>query len=355
MKKISILNLLILFTVSIFAQENKFEEISLVPHTSPKDQARAGTCWSFSTVSFMEAEVLRITEKEFDLSETFAVYYAYLNKADIYVKFHGNHTFGQGGQAHDVIDVVTEYGMVTEEAYPYANKDHTQLEKDLKNYLDSILKLDTLPRQWVVDYKSILDKSLGVPPSTFEYEGKEYTPKDFTKDILKFDADNYIELTSYNHHDFYTQFVLEVPDNWSLDMYYNVPIEILISTMINAVKNSYTIVWDGDVSEEGFSKDGTAKMISKKGGKYMTMSAQPHRQMLFDRHFSTDDHLMHIVGLFQENVKKLYFKVKNSWAEYPPYDGYHYMSEDYMKYKTVAILIHKDALSNETKTKLNIK
>lgn len=349
MKKLSIIAILLLIVGFANAQPENFKEIAIVKTTVPKDQAKAGTCWSFATTSFVETEVLRITGEEFDLSENFSVYYSYINKAKMYVRLQGLHQFGQGGQAHDVLDVISEYGLVTEEAYPYKNKDHTQLEKDLKSYLDSVISLDTLPRVWMAGYKKILNDALGTPPTSFEYNGKQISAKNFVKDILKFNTNDYVEVTSFSHHPFYQQFVLEVPDNWSMGLYHNVPITDLLAIMENGITNGYSIDWDGDVSEEGFAvRKGLAYFTKKgKGGGMRAISEQPYRQRLFDRQFTTDDHLMHAVGLYTDAAGEKQYLIKNSWGKYPPFDGYLYMSEEYVKYKTVAILVHKDAIPEE--------
>ncbi|MBN2894119.1 MAG: aminopeptidase [Bacteroidales bacterium] len=356
MKKISFFLLLSFFVTFAYSQPEGFTAITKVKTTPPKDQARAGTCWSFATVSFIETEVLRITEKEFDLSETFPVYYAYLDKAEMYIRLQGLTNFGQGGQAHDVMNVIKEYGIVPEAVYPYTNKDHTKLEKKLKNYLDSILKLDSIPRKWIDGYQKILDKGLGVPPTKFTFEGKDYTPRSFVTQVLEFNPNNYIELTSFNHHEFYQEFALEVPDNWSRDLYYNVSLDDLMKIIEEALMNGYSVDWDGDVSEKTFdTKTGMATLEGKGGNKKMQVLApQSFRQTLFDRQFTTDDHLMHAVGIFKGPFGGKFYLIKNSWGEYPPFDGYIYMSEDFVMYKTIAILVHKDAIPELIKEKLKI-
>ncbi len=355
MKKIPLLFILLTLISFSFSQNAKLNQVAKVETTKPKDQARAGTCWSFATVSFIETEVLRNTGKEFDLSENFTVYYAYINKAIIYVRKQGKHNFAQGGQAHDVFDVIKKYGIVPDEAYPYKNKNHTKLETDLKYFLDSIVKLDTLPRFWLDDYKKILDNSLGVPPTNFEYEGQKYTPKTFLLDVLKFNTDDYIEITSFSHQEFNTQFVLEVADNWSLDLYYNVTISDLMAIIDNALKNNYSVAWDGDVSETGFNTEtGFADLKGENGQKIKVMVPQALRQMMFDQLQTTDDHLMHCIGLFTDEKEQKYYLIKNSWGSYPPFDGYLYMSEDFVMYKTIAIMVHKQAIPQKIKEKLGL-
>ncbi len=355
MKKYLLLSLFLFLFICSYAQPEGFKEISKIKTTSVKDQAKAGSCWAFSAVSFIEAEVLKNTNKKFDLSENYTVYYAYIDKAVMFIRFHGNYQFSQGGQAHDVMNVIEKKGIVPESVYPYKLKDHSSLEKELKNYLDSIIKLDTMPDIVLKGYKDILNKHLGKPPSVFKYKGKNYTPTDFCSEILKFDVDNYIELTSFIHKKFYKPFVLEIPDNWSLDMYYNIPINEFKDVMETAHINGYSFVWDGDVSDPGFkAKKAIAHYVPDKN-LTVSISEQPYRQILFNKHLTTDDHLMHSVGLYKNHEGVNYYLIKNSWSEnYGPYDGYLYMSESYMTYQTIAIMINKNAIPENIQQKLNL-
>lgn len=350
-QNISFLLVFMAFYGMLFPQAPKYNEVFLVKNTKPKNQARAGTCWSFSTTSFVESEVLRKTNEEFDLSDNFAVYYSYINKAILYVRLNGNNTFSQGGQAHDVLDVIREYGMVTEKAYPYKSKDHSKLEKELKEYLDKIISEKITPLNWLIGYKEILDRELGVPPTTFEYNKKEYTPLQFVKEVLQFSCDDYVELSSFIHHPPFSEFILEVPDNWSKADYYNVPIDDMIKIFNYALENEYSIVWDGDVSEDGFSKE-KADIVGDKS--VVTDDIDVLRLSLFDQKITTDDHLMHLVGLSTDQNGNEFYLIKNSWGEYEPYKGYLYMSKKYIKLKTVAILLNKNAIPNDIKQRLRI-
>ncbi len=338
-----------------YSQPKDFKEVYLTKNTEVKDQEQAGTCWSFATTSFIESEVLKESGQTYDLSEAYFAYFGYVNKAIIYVRLHGLHNFGQGGQAHDVIDVVREYGIVPESVYPYSLTNHDNLEKSLKSYLDTLVKQDTIPYDWMNGYVDILNSYMSAPPSSFEIGGNKYTPKQFAEEVLKFNPDNYVEITSYSHKPFYNQFVLEVPDNWALASYYNVNIDDLMQIINNALKNGYSVDWDGDVSERGFlGRRGLAFVTEQEMLEADKLSIQKYRQLLFNSQLTTDDHLMHLVGLYKDADNKDQYLIKNSWGAYGPYSGYLFMSADFVKLKTVAILVNKSALPADIKAKLKI-
>lgn len=352
MKRISAFLVLVLAFNFAFAQKKvDLQKIDSVKTTSVKNQERAGTCWDFATISFIETETLKKINKEFDLSENYIVYYAYLNKAKLYILKTGKHQFDQGGQAHDVLDVMREYGIVPDNDYPYNLYNHDAFYAEMKNYLDSILKLKTLPPHWIDDFKEILNKNLGTPPTKITYNGKKYTPLEFMNKVLQFNPDDYVELTSFTKHPYYKPFVLEVADNWAMRSYYNVPLNDMMTIMNYALKNGYSVDWDGDVSEDGFRpKQGFATMDTN-----ITDYAQAHENMFLDLQ-TTDDHLMHIVGLYKDQNGKLYYRTKNSWGKYGPFDGYIYLSEDYVKLKNIAIMLNKNAIPKKIRrAKFKIK
>lgn len=349
-KKIIFL-LVLSFSIELaYSQPSGFTELAKVKTTSPKNQEMAGTCWDFATTSFIETEALRITGTEFDLSENYFVYYAYVNKAIMYVRKQGLHQFNQGGQAHDVLDIIKDYGMVPDKDYPYILKNHDMLVSVLTAYVDSIVKLKVPPTNWLDGYKSILNKNLGTPPQKITYNGKEYTPIDFAYEVVQFDPDNYIEIGSFKDHEYYTNFVLEVPDNWSLGIYYNVPMDELLKISNLALINGYSVDWDGDVSEKGFlSKQGMALIIDE-----TWQSLDDYHQFLYDKEMTTDDHLMHAVGVYKNDKGVYYYLIKNSWGAYGPYKGFLYMSEDFYALKSIAILVNKEILPSNIKLMLNI-
>jgi len=393
--------IVVLFSVSLFAQDNKetakkeegyqFTKIVDLPATSIKDQYRSGTCWSFSTTSFLESEVLRMKNDTIDLSEMFVVYHCYSDKATRYVRLHGNLNFGGGGAFHDVTYVLKHYGLVPENAYKGLNYGqdnhvHGELDEILKDYVDGVVKNKNrqLSTAWHNGFDGILDAYFGELPEEFEYKGKKYTPQTYAKEVTGLNPDDYVEITSYTHHPFYTKFAIEIPDNWLWDDVYNVPLEDLKEIFHHALEKGYTIAWGADVSERGFSfKKGiaivpdadTKDMSDLERAKWEKMSkserdqklynfdgpvqekviTQEMRQEAFDNYKTTDDHGMHITGMVKDQTGKIFYKVKNSWNTNNKYDGYFYASEPFVMYKTMDIMIHKDALPKDIRKKLGIK
>ncbi len=392
----------LLFVLSLTANANnenkkdktsdlEFEDIKLLPTTSVKDQYRSGTCWSFSGLSFLESEILRISHKEVDLSEMFIVWHTYSEKSIKHVRLHGNLNFAAGGAFHDVTNMIRKYGIVPEEVYDglkYGEEKHVHGEMDrvLKQHVDAVIenKNKKLSTVWHESMEATLNTYLGEIPEKFEYQGVEYTPQSFSRDFVGLDMDNYVEISSYSHHPFYEKFILEVPDNWSWDEMYNVPINELEEIIDNSLNNGYTVAWAADVSEKGFltSNKGLAvlpeinieemddaeiakweKLSDKEKEKEIFKLNQPFkekevtqelRQEAFDNFQTTDDHGMHIVGMSTDQNGKTYYKVKNSWGEYNKYKGYFYASKPYVKYKSTCIMVHKDAIPQHIKEKLHL-
>jgi len=367
-----------------------FETIAEVPATPVKDQHRSGTCWSFSGISFIESEVLRITDKETDLSEMFIVRNAYSEKALKYVRLHGSSNFGGGGQGHDVVNVIADYGIVPESVYAgleigEEKHNHGELDAVLKGFLDAVVKKrgGKLSPKWFEAYNAILDTYLGAIPSSFEIDGNKVTPMSYAES-LAIHPDDYIEITSYSCYPFYQAVLLEIPDNWSDDLYYNLPLEDMIAVMDHALENGYSISWDGDVSDRGFShRNGIAimpemdvdnlsgtererweKLTDTEKGKELYNFEKPGyekdvddamRQEYFDNYSATDDHLMHLTGIVEDQHGTRYYITKNSWDDDSnDKGGYLYMSEPYVRLNTTAILIHKDALPKKIAEKLGM-
>ena len=396
MKKIQIIGLLLLSAIFMnvqiaIAQGYKFTEDIRLKDTPVKNQYRSGTCWSFSAISFLESELLRMGKGEFDLSEMWAVRNCYYDKGIKTVRLSGALNFGGGGAFHDVTYVLKNYGLVPENVYPglnYGEKKHVHGEMDevLKDYIDGVIKNKNkyLSTAWKVGFSGILDAYLGKKPEKFTYKGKEYTPKSFSKEVLGLNADDYIEISSFTHHPFYEPFIIEIPDNWLWDVVYNLPLDEMIQVIDNALKNGYTVAWGSDVSEKGFSwKNGIAivpasapeELDNLESAKWANLDkkdmqknmytfekpvpekkiTQELRQQEFDNLKTTDDHGMHIVGMAHDQNGTKYYIVKNSWSTNGGYDGYFYASEAFVRLKTTDIMIHKDALPKEIKKKLNLK
>lgn len=401
MKKFSVLLLMAAFTFSAFAQEEekkkeeepegyKFTDIVRLPTTCVKSQDRAGTCWSWSTISFFESEMMRLGKDSVSLSPMFTVWHTYSEKADKFVRLYGTMNFGQGGASADVNWVIKNFGIVPLDVYKGLNYGedvhvHAELDGILSAYLKVVASKPNrkLSTAWKRGYDGILDAYLGELPKTFTYKGKEYTPESFRDEATGLNMDDYVSLTSFTHHPFYTQFAVEVPDNWIGEMSYNLPLDELMDVMDKAIDNGFTFAWGSDVSEKGFSRDGFAvvptndikEMKDSEKDKWITLSkkekeaqlykfdkpvsekviTQELRQEAFDNQTTTDDHGMHVIGKAEDQAGNKYFIVKNSWGDYGKYHGYLYASYPFVAYKTMSIMIHKDALSKELKKKLGIK
>lgn len=344
----------------------KHEDFSItkqIKTTPVKNQQRTGTCWSYSTISFIETEALRMGKKEFDLAEMYIARLAYEKKANLYVRFHGKANFEEGGQAHDVMHAIRKGGLLPQSQYEALNYGtdkhiHREMVNMIKGMLKGVIENSQkkLTPKWFEAVKSVLDVYLGKVPEKFEYEGKETIPLDYAKNSVGVNPDDYIELTSYNHHPYYEMFDLEVPDNWSHDLYYNLPIDELTEVMVYAINNGYSVCWDGDVSEKTYDfSHGYAKLPFEKGEGEKITDMQAERQQTFNNWQTTDDHLMHLTGLAHDKNGTNFFLTKNSWGEdRNDFGGYLYMSEPYIKLKTVAIMIHKDALPKKIKKKLGL-
>lgn len=364
MKKIFVLLFTSLIILPTFAQKDtlNFTMIKKVKTTPVKNQGRTGTCWAFATTSFVETELLRLGKRELDLSEMFTVRHKLLSMADNYIRYHGKSNFGDGGQAHDLLNVVREFGFVPETIYDgknigTENHNHGEMSSVLEAMLNAILKKrgKKLTPRWKDAVESVLNVYLGTPPQKFNYEGTEYTPKSFSES-LGFNPDDYVEITSYSYHPFYTKFNLPLPDNWTYSEYYNVPMNDLKSIIDNALTNGYSVCWDGDVSKDNFYRNvGYAKIPDENNPKEEKKITQEMRQIAFDNFDVTDDHLMHIVGLAKDDDGNKYYYTKNSWGtKNKIYDGYWYMSEPYIYLKTIAILVHKNAIPKNIRQKLEI-
>jgi bleomycin hydrolase len=349
---------------------HQFTVLHNINTTSVKNQGKTGSCWSFATQSFLETELLRKGKGEYDLSEMYIVRNLYPVKAEKYIRYHGRTNFGQGGQAHDVLMAWERFGVVPEEEYPGRKSsnekhNHSEMVAVLKSSMDAIINTKgKITDNWKKVCNSILDIYIGENPGSFEYNGEEYTAKSFA-DELGIKPDDYVEITSYLRYPFYKKAVLEVPDNWTNSEYYNVPMDDMMMIINNAIKNGYSIAWDGDTSEKTFYRKKGYAVIpilnqnedeeSEKlfPEKERTIS-QKMREETFDNFQTTDDHLMHLIGIAENQEGTRFYYTKNSWGTKYNYHGYWYMSESFVKLKTIAIMVHKDAIPEDIKTKLGI-
>ncbi len=342
------------------------------PATIVKNQENTGTCWSFSTTSLIESQSLQNNFGNFDLSEMFTVRNIYVEKAKNYIHRQGHAQFSEGGLGHDVIRSVAAYGIVPESGYAglvngQKSYDHGELFKKLKGYLDRVLAkagTNAVSSDWLMEYNKILDTYLGVLPEKIQYNNKVYTPIEFSKEVLKFKAEDYVNITSFTDHEYYKPFVIEVPDNFSNGAYYNLHLKEMIDVVETAIDKGYTVLWDADVSNNGFnSKKGLALYLNNAGAineddlKADTQEEkwdEKIRQDLYESLTTQDDHLMHIVGIEKTKEGKLFFLVKNSWGKNGPYQGYINVSEAYFAINTISLVVPKAALNKVVLDKLKI-
>ena len=374
------------------ANKPVFTIIKENPITSIKDQNRSGTCWDYSTLSFFESEILKATGKTYDLCESFVANKTYLERAIQVVRYHGDCQFAQGGSAEDVLATMKKHGIVPEGTMPFPGSlygdslnNFNEFFGLLEPYVAAISKSSAkkISNAWKTGMQGILDAYLGKCPEKFVYEGKEYTPKTFMAS-LGINLDDYVSITSYTHHPFYTAFAVEVQDNWRFPLSYNVPMDEMMQIIDNAVEQGYTVAWGGDVSEDGFTRQGLAYAVDSKKtqqslqgsdmAKWLKMTAtkkrsiidslgctvpeivatQELRQERFDNWELTDDHGMLIFGVAKDQNGKEYYMVKNSWGETGDYKGIWYMTKTFIAANTMDFLINKNAIPAEIRKKLGI-
>ena len=399
MKKTFLLAIAAMMTLGVFADDQKkekdpnepvFTTIVANPITSIKNQARSGTCWAYSTLAFFESEILKKTKKNIDLCEMFVANKDYMDRAILKVRMHGDAQFSQGGSAYDVFYVLKNYGICPEDAMPLPGtmygdtlNNFNQFFKVMEPYVDAIAKSESkkLNQTWKVGFQGILDAYLGKCPETFTYEGKNYTPKTFANS-LGLNWDDYVSITSYTHYPFYTEFPVEVQDNWRQGLSWNLPIDEMARIIDNAIRNGYTVAWGGDVSEDGFTRNGLALLYDAKGeslegsdmAKWLKLSpyekmnklselginapemtpTQEKRQEEYDNWTLTDDHGMLIYGITKDQNGKEYYMVKNSWGETGKYKGTWYMSKNYIVAKTMDYMVNKNAIPKDIRKKMGI-
>jgi len=369
----------------------RFEEAVTIPATPVKDQNRTGTCWSFATLSLLESEMMREKMIVADLSPMFIVYHTYMEKALRYVRMHGHNNFDAGGIFHDVTNVIRKYGIVPDEIYRglnYGEEKHVHGEMDqlLKSHVEAVVKNQNrkLTPVWQEAVAATLNSYLGEIPETFEYQGVSYTPLSFARDFVGLNMDDYVEITSFSHHPYYSRFALEIPDNWSWDKVYNVPLEELEEIMDHALASGYSVAWASDVSEKGFmsgykgvalvpdvnlekmsdaeirrwenlgEREREEELHKIDGPVHEKKITEEIRQLAFDNFQTTDDHGMHIVGVAKDQEGNVFYKVKNSWGDYNQWGGHFYASKAYFNYKTTLIMLNKSAIPDHIRLKLGL-
>lgn len=395
MKKLILLAAIALgVVVSATAQENKpegykFTDKKVVKTVPITNQYRSGTCWCFSTLSFLEEEVLAAGGEQMTLSQMWVVRHAYFDKAIKYVRLHGHLNFAVGGAAHDVTEMIAKYGIVPLEVYSGYNygtemPEFGEIDNVLKGYVDAIIKNGNgrLTTAWIDGLNAILDTYFGVRPEKFTYKGKEYTPKSFAES-LPIKMEDYVEISSYTHHPFYSQFVLEVPDNWMWHSMYNLPMGEMMEVLDACIEAGHPVAWGTDVSEKGFSRQKAIAVIPEVVEKNTIGSDAEHwgklsdaekqaminnlegpmkektitqemRQEAYDNYQTTDDHGMVIVGTATDQAGNPFYKVQNSWGENGPYKGFYYFSRPFVEYKTMDIMVNKNLIPKDIKKKMGL-
>ena len=396
MKKTILFAALLAGVSTAFAQKDtakvdsfKFTITKQLKISPVKNQASSGTCWSYSTIGFFESELLRMGKPEVDLAEMFVVHHSYSDKAVKYVRMNGTCNFAGGGSFDDVLYVLKNYGIVPHSAmeglnYGEEKNKHAELDALTEAYVKVIVSNPNkkLSTAWKAGFDGILDAYLGKLPTEFTVDGKKYTPQTYVKS-LGLNLDDYVSLTSFTHHPFYTQFALEIPDNWRNSESYNLPLDELMQVMNNAIDKGYCFAWASDVSEKGFTRNGIAvdpevkkeNLPGSDQAKWLNITqkemeekiykvdhpqpeikvTQEIRQQGFDNYQTTDDHGMVIFGTAKDQNGTNYYLVKNSWGTESKYKGIWYASETFVKHKTIDIMVHKDAIPKEIQKKLGLK
>jgi bleomycin hydrolase len=347
---------------------NNLTQVKVNAATPVKSQGETGTCWAFSTTSLVESEALRKGIPALDISEMYTARNIYIEKAKNYVHRQGKAQFDEGGLGHDVIRAMANYGIVPESVYNGmlpgdTIHNHSKMVKEMKSYLDTLLAHTPVSSNWEAGFTAILDKYMGHPPTDFQYNGKNYTPVTYARDVVKFNPNDYVFLTSFTHHPFYQPFIVEVPDNFSNGAYFNVPLDELTGITNKALEKGYTVLWDADVSNKGFSfksgfavfpKDTSIKKDKLNASTVEAPYSQELRQQLYESLITQDDHLMHITGIEKTPEGKIFYRVKNSWGNSGPFNGYWQASEAYFAINTITIIVPKAALDKGFEKKYHL-
>lgn len=353
-----------------------FKDIIDLEDTSVKNQGSAGTCWSFSGNSFIESEMIRMKKKPVDIAEIFTARQVYLAKARNYILLGGNGNLGDGAELHDVMNILRKNGAMPQTAYTLddygkGTVKSGDMQKKIKEILDAFLKNpNNKSATWVKDISEYMDSQMGKIPETFDYAGKNYTPKTFAKEVIGINANDYIEISNYKDNPYFEKMVQPVTDNWSGDSLYNVPMTTMTDAVDNALAKGYTVGWATDVSEPYFSWKNGVAIVPNVDDLYSITEDQ--KKTFFDgpakekditedlrldglyTMYTTDDHGMHIVGKAKDQNGKEYYKVKNSWGETNDYKGYLYVTKTFVQLKTTALMLNKNSLTKELRAKLKV-
>ncbi|HHT23359.1 MAG TPA: aminopeptidase [Bacteroidales bacterium] len=390
MKRYLLITLALVFANLSFAQNYNdttftFTVVKENKITPVKNQANSSTCWSYSGLALFESELLRLGKPEVDLSEMFIVSHSFTDKADKYVRLNGKLNFAPGGSFYDVLYVLRNYGIVPESEmtglnYGLDKNNHGELDAMTYGIVKAVVSNPnrTLSPAWKNAFQGVVDSYLGTLPTEFTVNGKTHTPKSYAESLgLKWD--DYVSITSFTHHPFYTKFAIEIPDNWRWSESYNVPLDEFIRIFDYAIENGYTLAWGSDVSEKGFTRDGIgvlpetnkeklegtdqARWLGKQSssGKYNIRGplkeqtvTQENRQLGYDNYQTTDDHGMLIYGIAKDQNGTPYYMVKNSWGTDSKYKGIWYVSKPFVMSKTMNIMLHKDAIPKDIRKKLGL-
>lgn len=373
---INLVLFLLFFSSALHSQDNEYKFVirKEVASTPVKNQNLTSTCWTFSGISFFESELMRMGKKEYDLSEMYIVREAYTKKAEEYLRRKGCCSFGGGGQYNDLLGICKEDGLVPDEAYTglvngqkYHN--HDEMDAVLKGYMDGLIKSAKPTPSWFPGFNGILDAYLGSLNSGFSYEGQYYTPGTFAHE-LGLNIDDYIVISSFSDHPYYKEAILDVPVNLTPGSYYNLPLDDFVQVINNSLMNGYSVAWACDMRGKGFSMKYGVAVVPDKGWDDLSQDeiqkvfTSPHpekkitqeiRQKEYNNYEITGDHGMHIIGIAEDQNGNIFYKVKNSWGPTGKYNGYIFVSQEFLKLKTTNCMINKNALPLAVAQKLGLE
>ena len=328
------------------------DEFTIIDVNEPISQGNTGTCWCFSTTSFYESEIKRISGKNINLSELYPVYFEYVEKTREYIRTRGKTYLGQGSETNAVQRMMKLYGIVPFEVYegkpseqPFYN--HEEMFNEIKTYLKNCKEINYWDEGAILsNIKYILNHYMGEPPTKFRYNGRTYTPKGFMRYVTKLNPDNYVDFMSLLEKPYWSKEEYKVPDNWwRSEEYYNIPLEEFMNIIKSSIKDGYSMSIGGDVSESGYSSKYDVAMVPSFDipSQYIDENA---RQFRFSNGTTTDDHAIHLIGYKVDENDDWWFLIKDSGSgsRNGRFPGYYFYHEDYVKLKMMTFTIHKDAV-----------